>query len=86
MQQQQNFMNAPFKIERRCVQLQLFRLDLGIVEYVVDDDQQRFARITDGVYIKLLLFFQIGFGKQVCHAYNPVHRCPDFVAHVGQES
>jgi len=85
LQQQDHLMQAAFKIERLGVKLQPLRLDLGIVEHVVDDGQKRLARTADRLGAKPLFIGQRGFAKKLRHADDAVHRCPYLVAHVGEE-
>ncbi len=78
-------MNATLKIKRIIMQHQLFSLDLGIIQHVIDDHQQRLARVFDGVGIQYLFFGQVGILQQLGHANNAVHRGADLMAHIGEE-
>ena len=61
------------------------RLDLGVVEHVVEDAQQRLARHPHHVQVLALLRRQLGVTEQIDHAQHRVHRGADLVAHVGDE-
>ncbi len=63
LQQQDDFVNAPFKVKRGRVQFQLVRFDLRVIQHIVDDHQQRLGRVADRVDIKLLFFVRLCFGK-----------------------
>ena len=73
------------EIERGRVEHELAGVDLGEVENVVDDGQQRIARFHDDVGECLLLRVEFGFGEEFGHAEHAVHRRADLVAHIGQE-
>ena len=60
-------------------------LDLGKVENVVEQGEQRVGAGPDGAGKGLLLAVQIGFQEQVGEAEDGVHRCADLVAHDGEE-
>jgi hypothetical protein len=66
------------------VQVQLAGLDLRQVEDVVDDRQQVLPGLADLVQPLFLLRRRAGM-QQVGQPEHGVHRCADFVAHVGQE-
>ena len=55
------------------------------VVIVVDDGQQAARRANDGFGVVILLFGLFGVRQQVGHADDAGERCPDFMAHVGQE-
>lgn len=57
----------------------------GEVEDVVDDGQKGFAACSDGLEHGLLFWRQVGFGEEFDHTDDPIHRCPNFVAHVCEE-
>jgi hypothetical protein len=61
------------------------RLDLRIVEDVVDDGQQGFAAGAHGLRIVALLVVDAGVEQQAGHADHGVERSTDLVAHVGEE-
>ena len=71
------------EVER--VELQFAGLDLGHVEHVVDEVEQRLGRPVQGVDHALLAFVHGGAAQQLDHAHHAIHRGADFVAHVGQE-
>ncbi len=73
------------QIERRAFQVDTPGLDLGKVENVVDDFQQRARGAIDLGDHVLRGAGQFAALKQVQHAQDGVHRRADFVAHVGQE-
>ena len=59
--------------------------DLGIVQDVVDDGQQRVGRQLHFLQIVALLGRQRRLLHQPGHADDGIHRCADFVAHGGQK-
>ena len=63
----------------------LARLDLGKVEDVIDDRQQRFAAAPDRFGVVALVRRQPGFQQKPGHADDAVHGRADLVAHVRQE-
>ncbi|MCW0438435.1 hypothetical protein NB723_003399 [Xanthomonas sacchari] len=71
--------------ERMQVQLQLAGLDLGVVEDVVEQAQQRLAGLLRLAHVIVLARIQRGTLQQLQHAQHRVHRRADLVAHVGQE-
>src|SRR5690606_19878296 len=73
------------EIERRVVEHQLAGVDLREVENVVDDRQQRIARLDDDIDEHGLALVELGAREQFGHAQHAVHRRADLVAHVGQE-
>ena len=73
------------QVEVQRLQLELARLDLGEVEDVVDDRQQRLAARAHGLGVAPLLLVQLGVQQQPGHADDAVHGRADLVAHVGQE-
>ena len=60
--------------------------DLGEIQNVADQGEQRFARLGDGLGIGALVGAQIGFQQQPAHAQHAIHGGADFVAHGGQEA
>ena len=84
-QQVQRVLDAGAQIERLALQLQLAGFDLGEVEDVVDDREQRFAAGIDRLHVTVLLVVQRGFQQQAGHGDDAVHGRADLVAHVGQE-
>ena len=73
------------EIERLLVQLHPSRFDLGEIQEVVQQPQQRLGRIAGHAQALLLLRFQLGTLQQFDHPQDAVHRSPDLVTHVGQE-
>ncbi len=71
--------------ERYPFQPQLPRLDLGEIQNIVDDDQQRFGGLAYGFEIAPLSEGEVRMQSQLRHADDPVHRCADLVAHGRQE-
>ena len=71
--------------ERGLFQLQPAGLDLGEVEHVVDDAQQRLRRIADGRDGAPLRAVEALALQHVDHAEHAVHRRADLVAHGGEE-
>ena len=78
-------LDARSEIERLLLQIEPARLDLRVVEDVVDHMQQRVpARAHDLGELALL-------GRQICveqeagHADHRIHRRPDLMAHGGEE-
>ena len=66
-------------------ELQPARLDLGEVEDVVDDGEERFAAGAQGLDVLVLRGRELRLEQQAGHADDAVHRRADFVAHVGEE-
>jgi hypothetical protein len=64
---------------------QPLRLDLRIVEDIVDDGQERLARAPDRLDVEALFVGEASLEQDVGHADHAVHRRPDLVAHVGEE-
>ncbi len=71
--------------KRNLFEIQLARFDLREVEDVVEDRQQRFSRRSNGRQTLDLIGRQLGIERQLRHPDDPVHRRPDFVAHVREE-
>ena len=71
--------------ERGVFQLEPAGLDLGEVEQVVDDAQQRLRRIAHGRHALALLLVQALVLENLHHAEHAVHRRADLVAHGGEE-
>ncbi len=67
------------------LQLEPAGLDLGKVEHVVDDGQQRLAAEEQGVDKVLLVDVERGAEEEMSHADDAVERSADLVAHVGEE-
>ena len=62
------------------------RLDLGVVEQILDQGKQRAGRGRDGADIGLLFRRQAGVGQQPGHAHDAVHRRANFMADGGEEA
>ena len=75
----------PPQVHRLGVELDLAGLDLGEVEDVVDDGQQRIARCLDRLGVLLLLGVERRVEQQPAHPDDRVHRRPDLVAHRREE-
>ena len=84
-EQRGNVLHRLVQVERLGGDLQIPRFDLGEIEDVVDDRQQRFAGRLDRVKEPLLPLIEPGVAEQSGHAEHAVHRGADLVAHVGQE-
>ncbi len=67
------------------LELDLAGLDLGEVEDVVDDREQRLGGGVDRLGEVALLLVERRVEEQAAHADDGVHRGPDLVAHGGQE-
>lgn len=46
---------------------------------------KKFSAVEECIGIVLLMFIKLGIQKHCRHANKAVHRCPNFMAHVGQE-
>ena len=73
------------QVEIDDLQLQSARLDLGKVEDIVDDRQQRLARLGHGLGKLALFVVQLGVEQEAGHADDAVHRGADLVAHIGEK-
>ena len=73
------------QVEVHPLQVQLARLDLGEVQDVVDQRQQRVRGKLHRVEVLLLLGRQRRAQRQLGHPDDPVQRRPEFVAHVREE-
>ena len=71
------------KIERIGLGFHLARLDLRIVQYLVKETEQVFARPAHGAGIFPLPGCELRIQQQGRHADHSIHRGADFVAHVG---
>ncbi|MDA0191781.1 MAG: hypothetical protein OSW77_16125, partial [Proteobacteria bacterium] len=71
--------------ERRIVQLQLAGLDLGEIQDVVEDAQQRAGRPPRFLHVVALARVQPGEFQQLQESQHGIHRRADLVAHVGHE-
>ncbi|MNJ39692.1 hypothetical protein D3C77_345700 [compost metagenome] len=61
------------------------RLDLGVIEDVVEDLQQGFTAVLDGGQIAPLDLAQVGILQQGQPSQNAVHGSANFVAHGGEK-
>ncbi|MNT55902.1 hypothetical protein D3C72_1931720 [compost metagenome] len=61
------------------------RLDLGVIEDVVEDLQQGFTAVLDGGEIAPLGLAQVGILQQGQPPQNAVHGGANFVAHGGEK-
>ena len=84
-QQVERFLDRRPQIEVHEFERQLAGLDLRKIENVVDDGQQRLTRSPDSFRMLTLLGGKRRVEQQPRHADDPVHRCPDFVAHGGEK-
>ena len=73
------------QIERRPLELDPARLDLGQVENVVDQIEQRVAVVDHDVQVLALLGVEPGLREQFRHPEHGVHRGADFVGHAGEK-
>ena len=73
------------QVEADPLNLQFASLNLGEVENVINDGQQRFGRCFDDADEFPLLVIQLSIQRQIGHADNAVHWRANLVAHIGQE-
>ncbi|VTQ92623.1 Uncharacterised protein [Pseudomonas aeruginosa] len=73
------------EVELHFVQLDLPGLQLGDVEYLVDQREQLVAGAVDGLHVVALLRRQRGAEEQFGHPQHAVHGRADLVADLGQE-
>ncbi len=73
------------QVERLGVDVQLAGLDLGEVEHVVDDPQQRLARSLQHAHAGGLLLGERRVQEELRHAEHAVHRRAQLVTHRGEE-
>ena len=85
-QQLHHALHALVDRQRGGIEVQLVGLDLGEVEDLVDQGEQRARRALDGVGVGALLGGEVRIGQQRRHAEDAVHRRADLVAHGGQEA
>ena len=67
------------------IKLELTAFNLGQVQDIVDNVQQMDGAGFNNLYIFLMLRITLLSGQQIDKTDNTVERCPDFMAHVGQE-
>ena len=84
-EQLDDFLDQLLEVEFELFDFELAGLDPRKIEDVVDHPQERAGRRTDGRQVVLLTLVEARFGQQLDDADDAVHRCADFVAHVGQE-
>jgi hypothetical protein len=72
-------------VERNRVDFESSGFDLGEVEDVVDDAQERFARLFDEPQALPLFGRRCRFEREPCHAEDAVHRGANLVAHIRDE-
>ena len=80
-----NFLQQQPKVELGLFDLQLARLDLAEIQYVVDKCKQRVSACSDGLGELLLFRCKLRFHEQTGHPDNPVKGGSYLMAHVGQE-
>ena len=85
-QQFDGFLDQRRKRERPRLQFELAGLDLGEIENLLDQRQQRFARGLRRLGVGELLGRERRVEQQIGHAENAVERRADFVADGGEEA
>jgi hypothetical protein len=85
MQHGRDVGNQGIKMEIGFFQREFTGLNLREIEDGVDDFQKVLAGRLDLVQAIRLLVRHAGTPQHVRHAGDGIERCPDFVAHVGQE-
>ncbi|MNV49654.1 hypothetical protein D3C71_1416150 [compost metagenome] len=79
-------LDAVSQPEGAILKLAFSRLDLGQIQNVIDDIQQRIPALPNDLDIVLLLIVQEGrLQQQIRHPDYSVHGRPDFMAHHGEE-
>jgi len=78
-------MDRSFQIKAIGMQHDFISLNLGKINDIIDDHQQRFARTFDRIDKQALFIVQIGFSQQISYAHNPIHGGSDFMAHIRQK-
>ncbi len=73
------------QIEVRGIEQEFAGLDLGEIQNVVDDREQRICRALDRQQAVALLRIRGSVERQLRHPQDSVHGSSDLVAHVGQE-
>jgi hypothetical protein len=84
-QQPHSVLDDVAEIEGRAVERQLAGLDLRGIEDVVDEGQQRLARLLHRAEVLQLFAGERRPERQLGHADDRVHRRANLVAHVGEE-
>ena len=80
------FLDQRNERERPRLQIELAGLDLGEIENLLDQRQQRFARGLRRLGVSELLGRERRVEQQIGHAENAVERRADFVADRGEEA
>ena len=80
-----NFAHQSAHVTRRVFHDPAASLDLGDVQYAVNQPEQVLAASVDDVQILALLFGNVSSTQQVGEAENRIQGRTQFVAHVGQE-
>ena len=73
------------EVELERVNLKASCLDLGKIQDLVDDREQRFGGELHGGEIFALFRREAGFQSELGHADDAVHGRANLVAHIGQE-
>src|SRR6516225_3716931 len=73
------------ELKVRRFELELSRLNLGEVQNIVDNREERSASVVDLSDVIALFGGELSLKGQVREADNRIHRCANFVAHVRQE-
>ena len=73
------------EVEVDVFELGLAGFDLGEVEDVVDDAEERVCGEFDGLEVLALLWDELGLESEIGHANHAVEWGADFVAHVSEE-
>ncbi len=79
------FRNTLAQREFDGIHFQPAGFDLGEIQNIVQQFEQRMRRKPRHLQVFALLRGQVGGQRQVRHADDAVHRRADFMAHVGQE-
>ena len=79
------FSSTPSNRKRNVLDGELARLDFREVENVVDDAQQMLSGTLDLDEVIALPRRHLRFQGDLGQADNGIHRCADFVAHIGQK-
>ena len=72
-------------VENGGIKFKLACFDLREVEHIVDEREQRVARLLDDREVFPLVVRQLGIEDQFGHADDRVHRRANLVTHVGEE-
>ncbi len=73
------------QIEVNRVYLQLSSLDFRVIQYVVDQREQRIRGHLRQIQIFALFGIQFGIKNKFRHPHDSIHRRADFMAHVREE-